>query len=111
MSVVKMQAADNAPDGAVSGVAMDRVVETRTYPRWLRWALVAAGLVVLVGAFWLYAPHGSSQTVAANRLTISPVKNGTFEDFIPLRARVTPLFTVSCASARTKPTAACFAAQ
>ena len=36
----------------------------------------------------------NSQTVSADRLTISAVTEGRFDDFLPLRARVTPLVTV-----------------
>jgi HlyD family secretion protein len=39
-------------------------------------------------------PGAGSQTVTKNRLTISTVQTGRFEDFIPLRAKVTPLLTV-----------------
>ncbi|MFD1787026.1 efflux RND transporter periplasmic adaptor subunit [Sphingomonas floccifaciens] len=80
--------------GAVSGSGMDRVVSTRRLPKWLPWAAGAIVLLALVGLFWTYAPRGTTQTVATDRLTISTVTNGNFEDFIPLRARVTPLLTV-----------------
>jgi HlyD family secretion protein len=40
------------------------------------------------------APTPSSQTVAADRVTVSTVTKGRFDDFLPLRARVTPLVTV-----------------
>jgi HlyD family secretion protein len=40
------------------------------------------------------APDAASQTVAADRVTISSVTKGRFDDFLPLRARVTPLVTV-----------------
>ncbi|NML05363.1 efflux RND transporter periplasmic adaptor subunit [Sphingomonas sp. G-3-2-10] len=73
---------------------MDRVVEHRTIP--MKWK-IGAGVVLLVlaaGLFLWFAPRGNSQTVEASRMTISQVKQGTFDDFIPLRARVTPLLTV-----------------
>ena len=73
---------------------MDRVIETRRWPRWAPWAAGALALFALLAVFWTYAPRSGSQNVAPDRLTISPVRNGTFEDFIPLRARVTPLLTV-----------------
>ncbi|WP_240953639.1 efflux RND transporter periplasmic adaptor subunit [Sphingomonas sp. G-3-2-10] len=82
------------PGGAVSGSGMDRVVEHRTIP--MKWK-IGAGVVLLVlaaGLFLWFAPRGNSQTVEASRMTISQVKQGTFDDFIPLRARVTPLLTV-----------------
>lgn len=83
-----------ATERPASGGAMDRVVERRRLPRWVYGALAGAGVVVAALAFWFYAPRGDTQTVPTERLTIATVANGTFDDFIPLRARVTPLFTV-----------------
>ncbi|WP_294174013.1 HlyD family efflux transporter periplasmic adaptor subunit [uncultured Sphingomonas sp.] len=94
MSVVKMQSADAGTDRPVTGGAMDRVIERRGLPGWIKWAAGGTALLFTLLVFWLYAPRGDTQTVSAARLTISPVTNGTFEDFIPLRARVTPLLTV-----------------
>ena len=94
MSVVRMQNSDAVGDRPVTGGAMDRVVERRGLPGWTKWAAGVALLLLAGIAFWFYAPRGDSQTVSADRLTISSVTNGTFEDFIPLRARVTPLLTV-----------------
>jgi HlyD family secretion protein len=79
---------------AVSGHGMDRVVIRRGPPRW---AKVAATLLVAAAAlvgFYLMAPAADSRRIAASRLTISRVTDGRFEDFLPLRARVTPLVTV-----------------
>lgn len=83
-----------AGDRPVTGGAMDRVVERRRWPRHYWWAAGGAGALLVALLFWLYAPRGDTQTVASDRLTIASVTNGTFDDFIPLRARVTPLFTV-----------------
>jgi HlyD family secretion protein len=85
---------EGANAGAVSGSGMDRVVTRRGLPRWAPWTLGAAGLLAVLLLFWFYAPRSGSQTVSLDRLTVSVVRNGQFEDFIPLRARVTPLFTV-----------------
>lgn len=93
MGVVRMQSGE-AADRPVSGGAMDKVVQRRGPPAWAKWAALAALVVVAALAFWFYAPRGDSQTVPADRLTVSTVRNGTFDDFIPLRARVTPLLTV-----------------
>ncbi|MBC9032493.1 efflux RND transporter periplasmic adaptor subunit [Sphingomonas sp. JC676] len=73
---------------------MDQIVETRKLS--LRVKAAIAGVVVMLAAslFWWFAPSGSSQTVGADHVTISSVTRGTFDDFIPLRARVTPLLTV-----------------
>ncbi|MCJ8156242.1 efflux RND transporter periplasmic adaptor subunit [Sphingomonas sp. LaA6.9] len=80
--------------GAVSGGAMDRVVEKRTISRRVKIGLGAAALLGLAGGFYAFAPDGASQTVAADRVTISTVSQGRFEDFLPMRASVTPLVTV-----------------
>lgn len=85
---------DTEARGPVSGSGMDRVVEGRRWPAWVPWAAGAALVLLAATLFWLYAPRGNAQSVASDRLTISTVRNGTFEDFIPLRARVTPLLTV-----------------
>jgi HlyD family secretion protein len=78
----------------VSGGAMDRVVaRKRIDPRLLIAGGVAAVLILVV-LFWLFAPRADSMTVARDRLTISEAQSGAFEDFLPLRARVTPLVTV-----------------
>jgi HlyD family secretion protein len=93
MSVVRMKG-DEAGDRPVTGSGMDRTVETRRLPQRTKIAIGVAIALCAALAFWFYAPRGGSQTIAADRLTISQVRTGTFEDFIPLRARVTPLLTV-----------------
>ncbi|WP_404337538.1 efflux RND transporter periplasmic adaptor subunit [Sphingomonas sp. MMS12-HWE2-04] len=78
----------------VNGGAMDQIVETRKLSVKTKAAIGAGILVLALAAFWWFAPRGTSQTVGADRVTISTVTRGTFDDFIPLRARVTPLLTV-----------------
>lgn len=95
MSVLRLdRPTEGAASQPVSGGAMDRTVESRAWP--LRLKLAAGAVLVVIAAllFWWFAPSAGSQTVARDRLTISEVKNGKFDDFIPLRARVTPLLTV-----------------
>jgi HlyD family secretion protein len=73
---------------------MDRVVERKSLPTRVK-AAIGAGALVLAGVgAWAFMPSGTAQTVAAARVTVSEVKRGTFDDFLPLRARVTPLVTV-----------------
>lgn len=91
MSVVKIT---RMPEQPPSGEAMDRVIVRQGLSPRLKLALAAALVLVLAMAVWLIAPDGRSQTVAADRLTIAPIVRGPFEDYLPLRARVTPLVTV-----------------
>ena len=78
----------------VSGGAMDRVVEVKRIDRRLLIAGGAALALLLSLLFWFLAPSANSQTVSASRLQISTARNGTFEDFLPVRGRVTPSITV-----------------
>jgi HlyD family secretion protein len=93
MSVVRMKKSKDSP-APVSGSGMDQVIETKRLPGWAKWG--GGGLALLLAAllFWWFSPSGSSETVEADHITISQVTRGTFEDFIPLRAKVTPLITV-----------------
>ena len=95
MNIASLKAAASAtPDRAVSGSQMDKVVERRGLSRNVKIAIGAGTVFVLALLFWWFMPGAGSQTVTKNRLTISTVQTGRFEDFIPLRAKVTPLLTV-----------------
>ena len=93
MGVVNMKSSDTG-GRAASGGGMDKVVEKKTLPRNLKIGAAALALIVGAAGFYTLAPTANSQTVAADRITVSPVQRGTFDDFLPLRARVTPLVTV-----------------
>jgi len=79
---------------AISGGAMDRVVVRKRVDRRVLIAGGAGAVVLLVLLFWLFAPSASTQSVERDRLSIAEAQNGIFDDFLPLRARVTPLVTV-----------------
>lgn len=91
MSVIRMSKAE---DGPTSGGAMDRVVEKKGLSTKMKLGIGGILLLIAVLLFWFLAPSANSQTVDASRLTISPVTQGQFDDFLPLRARVEPLVTV-----------------
>jgi HlyD family secretion protein len=93
MSVIKIQSNDS-PASPQSGSAMDRVVERKGWGRNAKIGIAAAAALLIALLFYVYAPSANSQTVAADRLTVSTVERGRFDDFLPLRARVTPLVTV-----------------
>ena len=91
MSVVRLGKREEAP---ISGGAMDKVVQRRGLTPQMKLALGGVLLVALLVGVYLFAPASNSQTVTAGRLTISTVNRGTFDDFLPLRGRVTPSLTV-----------------
>lgn len=78
----------------ITGGAMDRVVERKRIDRRLVVGGTAAAVILSILLFWLFAPRADSVTVARDRLAIATVQSGTFDDFLPLRGRVTPLVTV-----------------
>ena len=86
----------NKPSGmGISGQAMDRRVEKKaSYGRLA--AYIAGGVAVLLFAWWFVDTilGGRSLSVNAQRITVSSVSTGTFEDFIPLRGRLVPRSTV-----------------
>ena len=93
MSVIRIKSNDNG-SRAESGTNMDKVVAATGLSQRQKIALGAAAVLLAAFAFWWFAPSAGSQTVAADRLTVSVVSKGTFDDFLPLRARVEPLVTV-----------------
>ncbi len=93
MPVVKLQ--PMMPAATPSGAAMDTPVVTRRLSLRTRIAIGGVALAIAApGLVWLVADSANSQTVDRANLTISTVRRGTFDDFVPLRARVTPLVTV-----------------
>jgi HlyD family secretion protein len=80
-------------DPPSAGAAMDRPIATK--PGWRRWMPHAIGIAVIAGiAYWvLTGLHGNVYRVPIDQLTIGKVTAGPFEDFIAVRATVTPLIT------------------
>jgi len=79
----------------VSGQGMDRKVQKKT-PVAKRVGYAAAALLVAAFGWWFVDTllQGRSLTVNSQRITVSPVTVGTYEDFIPLRGRLVPRSTV-----------------
>ena len=81
-------------DGAHRVNSMDRQIQRH----WLNsnWkTLLVLGLLCVVAVVIVSWPEaGRSFVVDNSRLSIATVSSGQFDDFIPLRARVTPLKTV-----------------
>ena len=79
----------------ISGESMDRVVQKRT-PLGRKLAYAAGAIVAAFFIWWLAGMllGGRSLSVNAQRVFVSPVTVGTFEDFVPLRGRLVPRSTV-----------------
>jgi HlyD family secretion protein len=79
----------------ISGQGMDRKVEKKM-PVGRKLGFGALGVLVIVFAWWLTETllGGRSLSVDSQRVMISDVTVGTFEDFIPLRGRLMPRSTV-----------------
>ena len=75
------------------GPGMDRALAPS--PWWRRYAPYGGGAVVLfaLAAWLLSGPSGRIYRVPVDRLTISTVTRGPFEDYAAVRANVAPLIT------------------
>jgi HlyD family secretion protein len=78
-----------------SQAAMDRKIQASWWKLYGKYCLIGLGLVLLmIIAGWLWPEKGRSLIVNEDRLSISTVSTGQFDDFIPVRGRVTPLRTI-----------------
>ncbi len=80
---------------SVSGQSMDRRIE-RKMPLSHKLGYGAAGIVALLFVAWLVSAllGGRSLSINSERISVSSVTVGTYEDFIPLRGRLVPRSTV-----------------
>lgn len=78
-----------------SGLEMDRKIERR-YPKWVRLSAISVTSIGALILIWLLLLPKQGEVLAINGdyLTIASVSHGQFEDYIPIRARVTPARTV-----------------
>jgi len=74
---------------------MDRVIAKK---RWSKKRILTiagiVGIVALVFASWWFTSGKSRLNVETERITISEVKNGTFQDIIPVNGFVLPITTI-----------------
>lgn len=85
----------NKANTAVSGAGMDRKVVRKKSKA--KQALLTVAITAVVGLVaWQFSNKlsGKSLSVDSNRIVVSTVVSGTFEDFIPVRGRVAPAKTV-----------------
>ncbi len=81
---------------AFRGAGMDRKIPPSAWRRYARPAGAAAALVVVAFVAALALMPGSARTmkIESGTVTVGDVTRGAFEDFVPIRGRVTPLNTV-----------------
>ena len=90
------QASSATAKSAVSGAGMDRKVARNSSSKAKKLAALIAILSMVIWAAYasMIKSSGKVLSVENNRLVISTVSAGIFEDFIPVRGRVTPAKTV-----------------
>jgi HlyD family secretion protein len=85
----------STPIGASTGAGMDRkIAPQNNLPKRMGLFLISLSVLVLLAYWLLSAPSGKALSVTTERIAISTVMSGIFEDFIPIRGRVTPAKTV-----------------
>lgn len=95
MSVVTLKSPEPPAGTPSRGAGMDQVVTTRRLPLRTRFIIGGTAALLVIGlGVWAVTSRAGVQRVEAANLTISTVQRGTFEDFVPLRARVTPSVSV-----------------
>ena len=93
--ISKLSAMHKSDGVSISGQGMDRVVEKKM-PLSHKAGFGIVGLLLVAFAWWLVDTllDGRSLSVDSQRIAISTVTTGTFEDYIPLRGRLIPRSTV-----------------
>jgi len=79
----------------LSGQAMDRRVEKKN--SYGRYAVYGVGAIAVLAFAWWFVDTlmgGRSLSINSQRITVSNVTVGVYEDFIPLRGRLVPRSTV-----------------
>lgn len=78
-----------------SGAGMDRKIKRKSNPLKKFATIIVPSLIIIYIIYtYLLSPSGQSLTVNQDRIVISSVTSGTFEDFIPVRGRVVPAKTL-----------------
>ena len=96
MSKIRQLAENRESQGInISGQGMDRVV-ARKMPMGRKIAYGVGAVLAALFIYWLVGMLLGGRTLSVNsqRVFVSEVSTGTFEDFIPLRGRLVPRSTV-----------------
>ena len=80
---------------AVSGSGMDRKIATNVSPK-KKWLSLIVIMLIVVFAVYMVASKSTGKVLSVDnsRIVVSTVTSGVFEDFIPIRGRITPAKTV-----------------
>lgn len=83
-------------DRAIGGAAMDRKVIKSKWQQTRRWLPMLMGVLVLLAllGYIVIESRDRSYSIGSNQVLVAPVTSSVFEDFIPIRGRVTPKKTV-----------------
>jgi len=74
---------------------MDRVIEKTTWQKYRKPAAWIGAVILALILFWYFKPDGGRALKVQNdRIVISTVSRGEFDDYIPVRGQVAPLKTV-----------------
>ena len=74
---------------------MDRIIEKSPWQQHKQKIIWAGTLVLAVVLFWYFKPDaGRALKVQNDRIVVSTVARGEFDDYIPVRGQVAPLKTV-----------------
>jgi HlyD family secretion protein len=74
---------------------MDRKIPPSWWGSYGKTCVIGISIVLLtIAVLWLWPESGRALMVSEDRLSISKVAIGQFDDFIPVRGRVTPLRTI-----------------
>jgi len=97
MSIVSLKAEETAQGlhGATHGSTMDRRIEKPKWKKHLPAGIGGGAVLIAVVLYFAFAPaSGRTMRVENSNVTVSTATRAAFEDFIPVRGRVTPLMTV-----------------
>jgi len=93
MNKQHVKAVTNAPSRDQSG--MDRVVEKTTWQKYRKPVTWGGFALLALVLFWYFKPDaGRVLRVQNDRIVVSTVSSGEFDDYIPVRGQVAPLKTV-----------------
>jgi len=93
--ISKLSATQQGQSVNLSGQGMDRRVEKKISLS-SKLGYIVVGVVAITFVWWLVTTlmGGRSLSVNSERIAVSAVTEGTFEDFVPLRGRLVPRSTV-----------------